>query len=295
MPNTSPNNLHEISFSLIGRMGLFALFLACSLAIFLLGPNYYPLFPTNGNGIYAGIVSAVFLAASILLKRSDKFAVYWQIAYAFFIASVVNLVSVLFAGYNSVILRYFHVWMGENRWIALGKVYDTLLVVIPILVLTQLAGADMGSLLLKKGNQNLRWGLGIGALVMLNFFTSALIFFGTGYKASKLGEVIVWGIVFSISNSLLEELWIRGLFIKKLVPLIGAAGTILLTSTWFAALHFLGVAYLPATVVPIFVINTFTLGLACSILMLKTDSIWGAFLIHTAADLFLFIATLAVH
>jgi hypothetical protein len=29
-------------------------------------------------------------------------------------------------------------------------------------------------------------------------------------------------------------------------------------------------------------------------LTLKTDSLWGAFLIHAAADLFLFIATLAI-
>jgi membrane protease YdiL (CAAX protease family) len=85
------------------------------------------------------------------------------------------------------------------------------------------------------------------------------------------------------------------LFLKKLAPLIGAAGSVLLTSIYFASLHFLSVAYLPATVVPIFMINTFTLGLACSILMLKTDSIWGAVLIHAAADLFLFIAMLAVH
>jgi membrane protease YdiL (CAAX protease family) len=53
------------------------------------------------------------------------------------------------------------------------------------------------------------------------------------------------------------------------------------------------VAFFPAVAVPIFVANTFTLGLACGILMLKTDSIWGAYLVHMAADVFLFIATLA--
>jgi membrane protease YdiL (CAAX protease family) len=102
-------------------------------------------------------------------------------------------------------------------------------------------------------------------------------------------------LVFAFCNGFLEEMWVRGLFLKKLVPLIGVAGTIILSSTWFALLHFLSVAYLPAAVVPIFVINTFTLGLACGILILKTDSIWGAVLVHAAADLFLFIATLAVH
>jgi len=52
---------------------------------------------------------------------------------------------------------------------------------------------------------------------------------------------------------------------------------------------------MPAAVIPIFLVNTFTLGLACGILILKTNSIWGAVMIHAAADLFLFIAVLATH
>lgn len=282
------------STNLAVRAGLFVLFLICSLAIFLFGANYFELFPTNGNPIYTAILSVVFLAAALLLKRFGKSA-YWQIAYAFFVASVVNLVSALFAGYYGAVVRFFGTTTETNQGMAIAKLYDALLVIVPILVLTLSSGADLGSLFLKKGNQDRKWGFGIGALVLVNYFTSVLIFFGTGYEMSKLGSAILWGLVFSIGNSLLEELWIRGLFLKKLVPLIGATGAILLTSLGFASLHFLTVAYLPATVVPIFVVNTFTLGLACSILMLKTDSIWGAFLVHAAADLFMFIAILAVH
>jgi membrane protease YdiL (CAAX protease family) len=171
--------------------------------------------------------------------------------------------------------------------------YETLLIVIPIIVLTLISGADLGSIFIKLGNQNYKWGFGVGGLVLVNFFTSVLIFFGTGYELPKLGSAIVWGFVFSICNAFSEELWIRGLFMKKMFPIIGIAGTVLLTSTTFAIFHLTSVAYLPAIAVPVFLINTFTLGLACGILMQKTDSIWGAYLIHMAADIFLFIATLA--
>ncbi len=270
-----------------------AVLLVCSFAVFLLGPNYYPLFPTNGNTIYAASLSAVFLVAALLFKRSPRLVKYWAIAYAFFVASVVNLISILFGNYYTDFVRLFDI-ADPNKTMGLAKVYDTLLVVIPIIGLTLISRADLGSLFLKRGNLNYKWGFGVGSLVLVNYFTSVLIFFGTGYELPKLGSAILWGLVFSLSNSLLEELWIRGLFMKKMVPLIGVAGTVVITSITFAAMHFLGVAYLPATAVPIFVINTFTLGLACSILMLKTDSIWGAYLIHAAADLFLFIATLAV-
>jgi membrane protease YdiL (CAAX protease family) len=299
--SSNPNRIKEPDKDNPGQLshafqiGLFILMLACSLAVFLLEPKYYQLFPTNGNLFYTGIVSAFFLAAALLLKLNTKHAKFWPIAFAFFIASVVNLITILFGSYNGAFTRFLGASGNTNQYIALSKVYETLMAVIPIFVLTWISGAGLGSLFLKKGNMNRKWGLGIGFLVLANFLTSSLIFFGNKYQLSSLGSVIICGLVFSASNSLLEELWVRGLFLKKMVPLIGATGAVTLTSIVFASLHFLAVAYLPAAIVPIFVVNTLTLGLACSILMLKTDSIWGAFLIHAAADLFLFIATLAVY
>lgn len=288
------NRVTSSKIQLIGHhVALFAALLACSLAIFLLGANYYGLFPTNGNTLYAASTTAVFLSAAIIFKRSKSLSSYWGIAYAFFVASTVNLVSDLLGKFNSKFVDFFGVVTDQNM--GLGKIYDAMLVVITILALTVISGENLGTLFLKIGNQYRKWGYGIGVLILINFFTSVLIFFGSGYALPKLGSAIAWGLVFSFSNSILEELWIRGLFLKKLVPLLGVGGTVLLTSMTFAALHFLGVAYLPASVVPIFVANTFTIGLACGILMLKTDSIWGAFLIHAAADLFLWIATLAAH
>jgi len=277
------------------KVVMFVVLLICSLAVFVLGSNYVRLFPTNGNTAYAISLTSFFLVAALLFKRSIKLVKYWPIAYAFFIASAVNLISVLFAGYNTEFVHLFGYTTDANRIAALAKMYETLLIVIPILVLTLVSGADLGSIFLKIGNQNRKWGFGIGALVLVNFFTSVLIFFGTGYELPKLGSAIVWAFVFSICNAFSEELWIRGLFLKKQAPLIGIAGSVLLTSTTFAVLHFTSVAYLPTLAVPVFVINTFTLGLACGILMVKTDSIWGAYLVHMAADVFLFIATLAAH
>lgn len=285
-----------VATSLAYRSGLFVLFLICALAIFVFGTNYYQMFPTNGNIVYAASLTAVFLIAAILFKRSQTYAKYWQIAYAFFVASAVNLVSILFVSYSSAVFHVLGVEMSDpNQSQGLGKLFDALLVVITILVLVRLSGADLGSVFLCKGNQAYLWGLGIGTLVLANYFTSVLIFYGTGFEAAKLGSAILWGALFAFCNGFLEELWFRGLFLKKLVPLLGVSATILLTSLWFGLLHSLAVAYMSALVVPIFLINTFTMGLACGILMLKTNSIWGAFLIHAAADLFMFIAIMAAH
>jgi membrane protease YdiL (CAAX protease family) len=290
--STSPR-LSEVTISRLRQGLLIVVFLACSLAVFMFGANYYPLFRTNGSLAFVAGLTIIFLAGAVLMKHSARFSKYWQISYAFFVASAVNLVSILFAGNFNEMVERFGV-TDQNVIAGLDKVYDTLILVVPAIVLVRASGADLKSIYLARGNQYWKWGIGIGCLVLANLLTSVLIFFGTGYKASMLGPAIIWGIVFSFSNSLLEELWVRGLFLKKYIPLIGVTGSVLVTSITFAALHFLSVSYLPSTVIPIFVINTFTLGLACAILMIKTDSIWGAYLIHAAADLFLFIAILAV-
>jgi membrane protease YdiL (CAAX protease family) len=291
----NPNALVIGGPSVAYKFILSMIFLACALAIFLLGANYYQLFTTNGNTFYAAGLSGLLLITALILRNISKINNYWPIIYAFFIASVVNLVSDLFSGHYINVLQILNVSPETNQGISLGKLYDMLLVVVPILILTLLSGTDLRSLYLAKGNHNYKWGFGIGALMVVNYLTSVLIFFGTGYEFSKLGSVILWGVIFAFSNSLLEELWVRGLFLKKLIPLIGIPATIVISSTWFAALHFLAVAYMSPAVIPIFVVNTFTMGLACGILMVKTDSIWGAYLIHAAADLFLFIALLAYH
>ncbi len=275
------------------RIALFILLLICSLAVFMFAPDYYKLFPTNGNLAFTGCLTACFLIASLGLHRDKNLHKYWGIAYAFFMASAVNLVSILFAGYSTKVIGLFGPITDPNMTEALDKLYDTLLVVIPVVVLTLASRADLGSLYLKRGNHYWVWGFGIGALILVDYFTSVLIFFGLGYEPAKLGSAILWGLVFSFSNSMLEELWVRGIVMKRMIPLIGAAGTVVLTSITFAAMHFLSVSYMPSIAIPIFVLNTVTLGLACGILMVKTDSIWGAYLIHAAADLFLFIATLA--
>lgn len=273
------------------RAGLFILFLACGLAIFVFGTSFFEIFPTNKNLAYNVLTTTVFLVAAVWLKRDERWNQYWRIAFAFFIASFAITVTLLIGGWSSKVLDWFNLTDTTSQGIAIAKVYETAMIVIPIIVLTKLSGADLGSIYLKRGN--LKWGLSIGALVWFNFAASALLFFATRYTGiDKLGAAILWGVVFSFANGFMEELWLRGIFLKRFEPLLGLGGTVLLTSIVFSLMHG-GAVYLTPIAIPFMVANTLTLGLACGYLMMKTDSIWGATLIHAAADLFLFIAMLA--
>jgi membrane protease YdiL (CAAX protease family) len=292
--STAPANTNRVKLAVNNGL-LFLTLLICALAIVFMGANYASLFQTNGSLTYAMVTSAISLGAALVFKSTRRMARLWPIAYALFIACIINLVSIVFAPYIEDIVRWLGVSGDTNAVLGLDKVYDMLLVVVPVFALTFVAREDLGSLLLKKGNSAHWWGWGIGALILVNYFTSVLMFYGTTYTLPALGSATIWGLVFAFANSMLEELWVRGIFFQKLLPLVGSVGTILLTTTVFAALHFHSVVFMPAFAVPIFVINTFTLGLALGILTLKTNSLWGAILMHAAADLFLFIAMLAAH
>lgn len=273
------------------RFGLFIFFLICGLAILVFGSYYFDIFPTNRNLAYDLALCGIFLTASLWFRFDKRLERYWPVAFAFFIASVAYPISALLDGGTNAVLRWLQVTTASSQGIAIAKTCEMVLKVAPILVLIKISGADLGSVFLKRGNWKM--GFSLGGLVFLNFTASALLFFAVRYTSmDKLGAALLWGLVFSCSNSFMEELWLRGIFLRQFQPFLGAGGSVLLTSIVFALIHS-GAIYLTPVAIPFILVYAFTMGLACGYLTLKTDSLWGAVLIHAAADLFLFIAMLA--
>lgn len=289
---TNLSNKETTQPNWLQRAGLFVLFLICGLAIIFLGSNFYEIFPTNRNLTYNLIVSAVFLVASLWFKYDKRLNKYWQVTFAFFIASIVYPVTSLTADWKSGVLSRLGVVAAvTSQGTAVDKTFQLLLTVVPILVLVKVSGADLGSIYLKRGN--LKMGLSFGALVWFNFATSAFLFFAERFTSmDRLIAAVLWGLIFSFANGFLEELWLRAIFLKRLEPFLGIGGSVLLTSIVFSVIH-AGSTYLTPIAMPFMLANTFTLGLACGYLMMKSDSIWGPTLIHAAADFFLFVALLA--
>jgi membrane protease YdiL (CAAX protease family) len=272
-------------------LGWFILFLVCELAIILFGSNYFDVFPTNKNLTYNLVLSVVSLTVALWLRFHPRWDRYWQIAFAFFMASVAYPLTLLLDERISRFMGGFGLSVDTSRGMAVEKIGEMLLIVIPILVLNLLSGADLGSIFLKRGD--LKLGLGIGGLVFVFLSTASFMFAATRFSSMELlGEAVVWGLVFSVANAFMEELWLRGILIKRFMPFIGAGGAVLLTALVFGLLH--GFAfYFNATALVFYVLNTLALGLGCGYLMVKSDNIWGALLIHAASDFFLFLAVLA--
>lgn len=271
------------------HLGLFILFLAGEVAILILGSNYFDVFSTNKNLTYNLVISAIFLAAALLLNYTKRWSRYWLVVYAFFVASVAYPATLLLD--IERLLGRLALTPNTSQGLAVGKLIEVTVVVIPILLLVKLSGADLGSVFLKRGN--LKQGAGIGLLVFFFLAPASFMFAAQRFTSTDaLVAAVMWGLLFSIVNGFMEELWIRGIFLKRFEPLLGVHASVWLTSLVFAAMHSFAYYFMPSAI-PFFFMNTLALGLACGYLMMKADNIWGATLIHTASDFFLFIAVLA--
>jgi membrane protease YdiL (CAAX protease family) len=271
------------------RLGLMIIFLICEAVIFLFGSNYFDIFPTNKNLTYNLIVSVLFMVAALLLKYTKRWSQYWLVAYAFFVASVAYP-STLILEVERILDRYA-LTPTTSQGLAIAKLIEVIVVVFPILVLVKLSGADFGSIYLKRGN--LKLGMGIGLLVFSFLASASFMFAAQGFTSTEtLAAAVVWGLVFSIVNGFMEELWLRGIFLKRFEPFLGISGSVWVTAIIFASMHSFVYYFMPSAI-PFFFVNTLALGLACGYLMMRSDNIWGSTLIHAASDFFLFIAVLA--
>ena len=270
---------------------MFLLFLLCESAIFIFGSYYFEVFPTNKNLTFNLAVSAVFLAATLWFRYDKRLNKHWQIAFVFFIASVAYPFTAIFDSWIRAALGWFAVTTDTSKGQAIEKICEMLLKTVPILLLVKFSGADMGSVFIKRGN--LKLGLGIGALVFFFLAPAAFMFASQRFTSlDTLIAAVVWGLVFSFANGFMEELWLRGIFLKRFAPMLGVNGAVWLTSIIFALMHSFAFYFDPFALT-FFLVNTLALGLACGYLMMKSDNIWGAMLIHAASDFFLFIAVLA--
>ena len=289
----SPNLIDKetLQTNWLQRFGLFTLFMLCEAAIFIFGSYYFDVFPTNKNLTYNLAVSAGFLTITLWFRYDKRLNKHLQIPLVFFAASVAYPFAVIFDGWIRITLSWFAATTDTSKGIAIEKVCEMLLKTVPILVLIKLAGADFGSVYLKRGN--LKLSMGIGWLVFFFLSTASFMFAAQRFTSmNTLVAAVVWGLVFSFVNSFMEELWLRGIFLKRFAPMLGLNGSVWLTSIIFASMHSFAFYFMPSAI-PFFFVNTLMLGLACGYLIMKSDSIWGAVIIHAASDFFLFIALLA--
>ena len=281
------------------RGWVFCSFLLCALSIYLLGNNWNSLFSTNDSTPYKTALPVAFLAATLALRRSEPLRRYSGIAYALFVGSFANALMWYLGRWDS----HFITASSAFQDLAFDKVAQTLPVVLSIVVLTQIAGADLGSVYIKRGD--LKQWLGFGAI---SFGVFAGIFAviawlqadapvsqgltASGISLDRIRAAVPWILVWVSANSLMEEFWFRGIYLRQLEPFLGPKAAALVTSVVFGLAH-LGATYVSPVERFGFLVIVFALGLVGARNMQKSDSVWGSVLFHGGYDLLVILPVVA--
>ncbi len=255
---------------------IFLLFFVLESAAFAIMP-LSGLLPIQPLRYIQAALAAIFLVAALLLRRSASAKPYWQVLYAFFVASLAVLLSNLFSDDLLALLGFT---LANPQGIAVAKFCESLLRVVAILALMAIVGADGPSMYLQKGRIGLGLAVGIAGFIIL----AALAFqpmIGQAGGTSTLLSALPWILLFVLSNGFMEELLYRGILLKRYEAFLGKGLSLLLSTVVFTLMHFQ--AGYVANVVQ-FLVLLFPLALIWGWLMQKTDSIWGSVIFHAGAD-----------
>jgi membrane protease YdiL (CAAX protease family) len=284
--------------SRVTQLMAFVFYLLGGLLIFLLGSNTFELYATNRNALYEWGLTLLFLFLAVLTQRVLRLKVLSGIASVLFIASLANVLNLSLGNFLGPLIHTH----SDMAFLTIDKLSQALLAILAIILLSLWNGDHLGTLFLQRGRfrQTLKFGL-ISFAVFVLIFALVVVFqasgppssglFASGVAIRTVVVAIPWILVFIFTNSLMEELWFRGLALKKLTPLLGNALTILLTALVFGISH-LGATYVTSLQTYLFPVIVFTLGLVNAYAMLKTDSIWGSVLFHAGYDLFVILPVL---
>jgi membrane protease YdiL (CAAX protease family) len=291
---------NEQSASKVTQAIAFLLYLIGGLMIFLWGANTFELFSTNRNILYEWGITLVFLLLAVVMQRVPRLQIYWKIASALFIASAANAINLSLGNFLGPML---HIGGEDMRFLAIDKLAQAIPIVLTIILLTLWSGDDLGSIFLKRGN--LRQGLKFG---LISFAVFAVIFsvivvvqanaprtqglFASGVSINTIVSSIPWILMFCFVNSIMEELWFRGVSLRKLTPVLGRTASIIVTALVFGSTH-AAATYITPVQMLLFSVIVISLGLVNAYMMLKTDSIWGSVFFHAGYDLLVILPLLA--
>lgn len=240
--------------------------------------TFSPYFSGNTLLTFHMILTAALLVMAIFLRKSLKGKAYWPVFYVFFVAGAAVLISTLF---SDDLLGWFNQTVTTPQGIAMAKFSETILRVIPILVLMPLAGFNWHSMYLKTGKVRLWLPIAVAAWVVF----PAIAYFSLSSSQTgvldKLLPLWPWILLFVLSNGFMEELLYRGIFLKQYEPFLGKGLSVVLTALVFTLMH-TQVTYAAQMIQ--FLAIALVLSLVWGFLIQKSDSLWGAVLFHAAGD-----------
>src|SRR5438876_467306 len=180
-------------------------------------------------------------------------------------------------------------------WVSvLAQSVSTLSIVIPIILLTMASGNDLSSIFIDKAR--IRRGLVVSIISFLGFYVftglglAQGLFPNNGITLSRFIALTPALLVLVLSNGIREELWFRGIFLKKYGKFLRPLPSNMLAAIIFTSFH-IQVQY-TRSLLP-FLAVTLILGLWLGSLMQRSGNIVAPGLFHAGSDIPIYLAFLS--
>ncbi len=241
-------------------------------------------------------LSALFLSVAILTRRGQSLRRYWEIPFAFFVFTIAGAADTIFL--HGFIDNVLHETSSTNNPLAstvlgtvLAQLVSTLSIVIPIILLTMASGNDLSSIFIDKAR--IRRGLVVSIISFLGFYVftglglAQGLFPNNGITLSRFIALTPALLVLVLSNGIREELWFRGIFLKKYGKFLRPLPSNMLAAIIFTSFH-IQVQY-TRSLLP-FLGITLILGLWLGYLMQRSGNIVAPGIFHAGSDIPIYLA-----
>jgi membrane protease YdiL (CAAX protease family) len=242
------------------------------------------------------------LGVALTLRRSGPLKRFWQIPFAFFAFTVAGFAADVNVSplQSAFVTGLLHETPSAGNPLAstvtgtlLAQLFSTVCVVIPIVVLIKASGSDLASIFLSRSRSWVVVVVGLLGLLLFYYLVArgrtAAFFPHSGMAFSRLLSLTPALLALVLMNGLREELWFRGLFLKRYSQFLGPWSSNLLAAFIFTSFH-LQVGY-ALNLLP-FLAYAFVLALLLGYLMQRSGSLLGSVLFHAGSDIPIFVAYL---
>lgn len=263
------------------RTGFFLILFSAGILVYFVG-GYWTAIPPWARTIIKTALPLFFLLFTCLCGRVESLRQWRSVSLAFFAASCGFLVSWLI---SDTFLGFLGVTTSSLQGIAWTKLTESVLIVVPALLVARIGGMTNNDLFLRRGR--LRAWLIVGFVAFAVFAVLFLLQAADkGIESRQLLALAPWTLIFVFANGFMEEFHFRGLLLSPFEGLLGRHGANLCIALFFTLVH-APVEYTPD--IAVFLAVLFGLSLAWGYIIQKTKALWGAVLFHAGADLMIIV------
>ncbi len=255
----------------------------------------------------ASLLAAAYLAFALFARRSASIAQFWELAFAFFVLALVQLLNNSVPGFVATYALHDQANSGNpfastvSGTVAL-QLLGTFIAIVPVVVLTRLSGRDLRSIYVGK-HVDARWfAFAICAFAAMYVFTATTPLRPGGFaqrllptngtiSLDRLLALTPALLLMVISNGFEEEFLFRGLFLQKYSRFFGAGLSNVLQAVVFSVAH-VGVGYTPIALFFIVAV-VFPLGLLAGFLMRASNGVIVPAIVHAGLDIPIYLVFLS--